>query len=81
MMNYIGSRILAKAVEKGIISEIEAEIVVKNACYERSFIYISLELSMPTKVAERLYNGAIPKLRKWLHKEVIIMPRGKIICD
>jgi hypothetical protein len=77
----MGSPILAKAVEKGVISEIEAEVVMENACYGRSFIYISLELNMPIKVAKKLYAGAIPKLRLWLWSDAIILTKGKIICD
>lgn len=81
MMNYMGSDILTKAVKKEVISEIEAEVVMENAVYERSFVYISIELHITPTIAERLYNGAIPKLRKWIDREVIIMPKGRIITD
>jgi len=79
--NYMGSRILTNAVEKGIISQIEAEVVMENAVYYRSWIFISMELGITPKIAVNLYNGAIPKLRKWIRASVIIMPKGKVICD
>lgn len=79
--NWMGSPILTKAVEKNIISEIEAEVLMENAVYERSWNFISMELEMTTKIAVNLYNGAIPKLRKWIRTSVIIMPKGKVICD
>lgn len=79
--NYMGSLILTNAVEKGIISPIEAEVVMEHGVYERSWNFISMELGMTPKIAINLYNGAIPKLRKWINSSVIILPRGKAIFD
>jgi hypothetical protein len=79
--NYMGSPILAKAVEKGVISEIEAEVVIENAVYERSYDCIFYELGITKRIAKRLYREAIPKLRKWIRASVIILEKGRIICD
>jgi hypothetical protein len=79
--NWMGSPILANAVEKGVISEIEAEVVIENAVYERSYDCISYELGITKRITKRLYRKAIPKLRLWLWSDVIILTKGKIICD
>ncbi|MBI4713017.1 MAG: hypothetical protein HY762_06940 [Planctomycetes bacterium] len=81
LWNYMGSRILTQAVAKGIVSEMEAEVVMEYAVYDRSWHYIAIESDIPPCVAIKLYDEAIIKLRRWIDTAVIILPKGRIVSD
>jgi hypothetical protein len=79
--NYMGSNVLSKAVEKGALTQPEAEAVMERAVYDRSFTYIGKAMGIPPEEAFNLYEQAMPKLRKWAEHAVLVMPGGYIICD
>lgn len=81
LWNYMGSRILRKAVAKGALTQPEAEAVMERAVYDRSFTYIGKAMSIPPEEALNLYEQAMPKLRQWAEQSVLVMPGGHIICD
>ncbi|MEK7309477.1 MAG: hypothetical protein AAB038_01510 [Planctomycetota bacterium] len=66
--NYMGSPTLLDAVEGGIVSRQEAEVVMEIGAYRRSVQYTAQAVGLtPEKVLE-LYVSGILKLRKWLSK-------------
>ena len=81
LQNWMGSRILTQAVEKGIVSKMEAEVVIESAVYDRSFSFIAKELGIKLVDAIELYQQAILKLRRWIDTSVIVFPRGRIVVD
>ncbi|HLD35524.1 MAG TPA: hypothetical protein VJC37_02295 [Planctomycetota bacterium] len=66
--NYMGSPTLLDAVEGGVVSRMEAEVVMEIGAYRRSVNYTALAVgTTPERVLE-LYVSGILKLRKWLSK-------------
>ncbi|MFH1226981.1 MAG: hypothetical protein V1701_03630 [Planctomycetota bacterium] len=81
LWNYMGSKILRKAVEKGALTQSEAEVVMEYAVYDRSLTYIGKVLGILPEEALNLFEQAMPKLRKWAEHSVLVMPDKHIICD
>lgn len=81
LWNYMGSKILRKAVEKDALTQQEAEVVMEYVVYDRSFTYIGKALGILPEEALNVYEQAMPKLRKWAEHSVLVMPGGHIICD
>ncbi len=61
--NWMGSNILTKAVQNGVVTEMEAEAVMEQAVYERDFWFIARELAITPDQAYGLYQAAIPCVR------------------
>ncbi|MFH0888613.1 MAG: hypothetical protein V1871_05330 [Planctomycetota bacterium] len=68
LRNYMGSSTLLEAVEGGIVSQIEAEVVMEIASYRRSVNYTALAVGISTNRVLELYAIGIRKLRHWLSK-------------
>ena len=68
LWNYMGSPTLLEAVEGKIVSQIEAEVVMEVASYERSYHYVSLAVGISPERVDELYQAGIRKLRRWLFK-------------
>lgn len=81
LWNYMGSKVLRKAVAKGALTQPEAEVVMEHAVYDRSFTYIGKAMGILPEEALNLYEQAMPKLRKWAEHSVLVMPDKHIICD
>ncbi len=63
LWNYMGSPTLLEAVEGGIVSQLEAEVVMEVASYERSYHYVSLAVGVSPERVDELYQTGIGKLR------------------
>lgn len=66
LRNYMGSRILAEAVRQKAVSEIEADVVIDSAVYERSPAYLAQESGLPALKVIGMYQSGIRKLKDWL---------------
>lgn len=81
LWNYMGSKILSKAVEKNALTRQEAEVIMEYVVYGRSFNYIGKVLGLLPEEVFNLYEQAMPKLRKWGRETILVLPDGHIICD
>jgi len=81
LWNYMGSKILRKAVEKNALTQQEAEVIMEYEVYNRSFNYIGKVLGLSQGEVFNLYEQAMPKLRRWGRKTILVFPDGAIICD
>ncbi|MFH1231812.1 MAG: hypothetical protein V1709_09990 [Planctomycetota bacterium] len=68
LWDYMGSATLLEAVEGGIVSQIEAEVVMEIASYRRSVNYTALAVGISTERVIELYQAGIRKLRRWLSR-------------
>jgi hypothetical protein len=66
--NYMGSELLMDAVEGKIVSQMEAEVVMEVASYERSYHYVSRAVGISPERVIELYQDGIRKLRHWLSR-------------
>jgi len=62
----MGSRILAEAVRQKAVSEIEADMVIDSAVYERSPAYLAQESGLPAIKITGIYATGLKKLKAWL---------------
>ena len=81
LWNYMGSKILRKAMEKNALTKQEAEVIMEHVVYGRSFNYIGKVLGLLPEEVFNLYEQAMPKLRKWGRETILVFPDGTIICD
>lgn len=79
--NYMASKVLSEAVAKGIVSQLEAEVVMEKVVYERDFFDIQEILKVSAFEAFALYQSALSKLERWAKGNVLVLPDGEIICD
>lgn len=66
--NYEASDILREAVNDGVLTQTEAEIVMDYAVYEQPFVLIAQELELSFSAVVTHYETALGKLREYLTK-------------
>jgi hypothetical protein len=81
LWNYMGSNILSAAVSQGVISQLEAEVVMEVVVYDRDWFDIQEILGVATGEAFYLYETGLTKLGKWAKRNVLVLASGQIICD